>query len=120
MSGKQVDVNWPVARAAAAIGVSKKTVSIVKKIWKGEPFPEDDERHRDMEVPEEFIPVIWKALMGMYATKEHVTIDSLFNKLKKRVNTRQTDWHWSRATLHRFITSKKNLVMVCRSLLTGN
>ena len=69
-----------------------------------------------MEVSEEFIPVIWKALMGMCTTKEHVTIDSLFNKLKERVNTRQTDWHWSRATLHRFITSKTDF---CYGLQTS-
>ena len=105
--GQASNTNKPVARTMEALGVSEKTVTVVtKKLEKGEPFPDKEEKNRGMTVPDEHIAVVWKTLMEMYHQKEHVTINSLFSKLNKRINTRNTGWTWGRTTLYRFLTTK--------------
>ena len=60
-AGKQVDVNWPVARTAACLGVLEKTATVgTKKLKNGEHFDDEEKRDREMEVPDELIPVTYK------------------------------------------------------------
>ena len=79
---------------------------VAKKLREGVPFPAEDTRERDTDVPEKCIQVVRKPLIKMYKKKEHVTIETLYNKLSERVNTSKNGWKWSQSTLYRFITTK--------------
>ena len=74
----------------------------------GQEFPEFEHRKREMAVPEEMIPTMRKAIMGMYKEKLHVTLDTLLQKLKARIATRQSAWIWFKTSLYNFLTNKMN------------
>lgn len=98
----------PVARTAAVFDISERTVGQFRtKLDSGEPF-EDDTRNRDMVVPDYFMPVIRQTISQMYSDKKHVTLTTLMAELQSERVTSSSGWNWSRATLHRFMTSKMN------------
>ena len=104
---KRIAVNRVVERTAQALQVLASTVvKVTKKVNGGEGFKVHDTRHHDMAVPEKMVLVVQATIMQMYKEKIHVTLDSLLLKLKSQVATRQSAWHWARATLHRFLTNK--------------
>ena len=86
--------------------LASTVVKVTKKVNGGEGFKVHDTRHHDMAVPEKMVPVVQATIMEMHAENIHVTLDSLLLKLKSQVATRQSAWHWARATLHRFLTNK--------------
>ncbi|KAF1333717.1 hypothetical protein FI667_g2536, partial [Globisporangium splendens] len=98
----------PVERTAACFDVSTRSVLRVRdRLGDGDEYPDIDERARDMNVPDEFIPIVRQVIMDMYTAKEHVTLNTLLAKLQDQsITTRSTTWKWSRATLHRFLTAK--------------
>ena len=46
--------------------------------------------------------------MAMYKAKRHVTFDTLYQKLKEKIATRQSGWKWCQTTLYNFLTIKMN------------
>jgi hypothetical protein len=65
----------------------------------GEPFCDEEFRDRDMQVPDDMIPVVRETIADMYLSKKTVTLDLLMNKLQSLVVTRNLGWKWCRATL---------------------
>lgn len=102
--GQRISLTRPVERTAAAFNIGERTVRRIRtKLENGEPFDEDT---RDMVVPEYFVPVIRQTITQMYADKNHVTLTTLLAELQAERVTRSSGWKWSRATLHRFLTTK--------------
>jgi hypothetical protein len=96
----------PVERTAAAFDIDQSTVRQIRsKFENEEPFGEDS-RERGMVVPDYFIPVVRLTITGMYAAKKYVTLTTLLTELQSERVTRSTGWKWSRATLHRFLTTR--------------
>ncbi|TMW55725.1 hypothetical protein Poli38472_010607 [Pythium oligandrum] len=79
-------------------------MQIRKKLESGEPFYDEEERDRAMEVPPSFAGDVRDAIFDMYAAKQHVTLDTLLKTLQDKRVTRTSGWKWSRSTLYRFLT----------------
>lgn len=112
---QRIILSCPVERTAEAFDISDRTVRrICAKLESGEAF-EDDTRNRDMVVPEYFIPVIRQTITQMYVDNKHVTVTTLLAELTTARVTRSSGWKWSRATLHRFLTTKMRYTHGSRS-----
>ena len=70
-----------------------------KEYNKGKEFKNYNKRDRKIAVPEEQIPKVCKTVMAMYKAKMHVTLDTLYQKLKEKIATRQSGWKWCQTTL---------------------
>jgi hypothetical protein len=104
---KRHSVTQPLEQTAACFGLSRRSIiNIRNRLEKGEQWEDEETRNRAMEVPEPFVSVVREAIVNIYADKEHVTLDTLLQKLASGVRTRATCWEWSRATLYRFLTAQ--------------
>lgn len=77
-----------------------------KKLDSGEPFYDEEERNRAIVVPDSFIGPVRDSIFGMYAAKQHVTVDTVLQTLRDEYITRASSWKWSRSTHYRFRTEK--------------
>ena len=91
---QHIHVRRPVARTAECLGILARTVTrVTKKVDTGKAFPVQDDRSREMTVSEKFIPIVRNVIHKMYQAKEHVTLDTIYEKLKsKGGKTRKSKW----------------------------